>query len=60
MSGRNRGMGDGDEQSMLKPPPTSPEMKRQAALTACHYADNTDEARELLAMLGLLEDPDVT
>jgi hypothetical protein len=60
MSGRNRGMGDGDEQSMLKPPPTSPEMKRQAALTTCHFAVTFDDARELLTMLGLLEDPDVT
>jgi hypothetical protein len=35
-------------------------MKRQAALTTCHFAVTFDDARELLTMLGLLEDPDVT
>ena len=50
----------GDTESQLKADPGSPEIKRRAALTACYHADNTDEAREFLAMLGLLEDPDVT
>jgi hypothetical protein len=50
----------GDTESQLKADLGPPETRRQAALTTCHYADTTDEAREFLAMLGLLEDPDVT
>lgn len=59
--GSSLGMSNfGDTESQLKANLGSPEIKRRAALTACHYADNTDEAREFLAMLGLLEDPDAT
>ena len=50
----------GDTESQLKADPGSTETKSRAAITACYHADNTDEAREFLAMLELLEDPDVT
>jgi len=47
--------------AILAPMPTSAEQDRRAAITACAHAVDLDDARELLAALGLhggeLHDP---
>lgn len=36
----------------------TPEEQHAAALTACHYADTVDDARDLLKALGIIPDPE--
>jgi hypothetical protein len=47
-----------DDPKDLQDPATglSPADLRRAALTVCGYATDTDDARELLESLGLVED----
>jgi hypothetical protein len=41
-------------------PPVSDDLRRRAALVVCSRADDTDTARLLLDVLGLLDDPVVS
>lgn len=36
----------------------TPDEQHRASLTTCHYAQTTDDARDLLRALGLIPDPE--
>lgn len=59
-SGLGLGMSNySNTQAAIKTERLHPQIRRKAALAVCLHADSHEEATELLAMLGLLEDPDV-
>lgn len=57
-SGTHYFTGDGDQEN-LRVYRSDPEDRRKARMTVCHLANDVDDARELLGMLGLMDDDEL-